>query len=339
MIEMEMYKEFSWMRRIPFLLVMFMNFLFLTSCSNEQYPSIAEDANVAITVNLKDMTISFINIDTKKELEEWKMEKPYIGGIILPDGDSFLLYGKQIDTVDIFSLKQGKMISSWRTGKGIVSGKVLENGEEIVFADQSMNTVRFYSLDGLELATVKTDSGPLTLLEEDETLYIVSYTSGTMTKLDIGQKKIVDSFSIHPSATGALLKNQNEIWIGGHGEGTELENDIHVYETRSGKLLRTIPAPVMPINFSQNDDYVYVLSHGSNMLYQLDKGGVAVNSTKIGANPFELKTYADYIIVAGYDSNDVHLVHYETLNIVKSIPVGKGPFQLIIRERVIGEQS
>lgn len=337
---MVMYKEFNLMKRILFLLVMFMNLMLLASCSNEQYSAIQENNDLAITVNIKDMTISFIDIGSKEKIEEWEMVKPYTGGLIFPDGDSFLLYGKQIDTVDVFSLKEGKKVTSWEIGKGIVSGKVLENEKEIVFADQSSNTIRFFSLEGKELATVHTESGPLTILEEETSLYIVSYTSGTMTMLDTINKKKVNSFSIHPSATGALLKkNQHEIWIGGHGEGTELENDIHVYDTRTGKLIRTIPAPVMPINFSQNDDYVYVLSHGSNTLYQLDKEGVTIGSTKIGANPFEIKTLGKYVIVAGYDSNDVNLVNAETLGIVKSIPVGKGPFQLIIRERVKGEQS
>lgn len=312
--------------------------IFLAACSNEEYSSIDVGLNVAITVNIKDATISFIDIDKKEKIAQWETEKPYIGGLILPDGDSFLLYGKQIEQVDIYSLKKGKKIASWDTGKGIVSGKVLENGKEIVFADQSMNAVRFFSMEGEEIATVKTESGPLTLLEDEGSLFIISYTSGTMTLLDTLTKKRVHTFPIHPSATGALLKkNQNEIWIGGHGEGEELEKDIHVYNSLSGKLIRTISAPVMPINFSQTDDYVYVLSHGSNMLYQLDKTGAVVNSTKIGANPFGIETLKDYVIVAGYDSNDLHLLHYETLHIMKSIRVGKGPFQLIVRERKSSE--
>lgn len=324
------------MLRIRYLLVM--TVLFLAACSNEEYASIDEEMNIAITVNIKDATISFIDIDKQEKIAQWEMEKPYIGGLMLPDGDSFLLYGKQIEQVDIYSLKKGKKIASWDTGKGIVSGKVLKNGEEIVFADQSMNAVRFFSLEGEELAAVKTDGGPLTFLEDEDSLFIISYTSGTMALLDTINKEKVETFTIHPSATGALLrKNQNEIWIGGHGEGKELENDIHVYDSRTGKLLRTIPAPVMPINFSQTDDYVYVLSHGSNMLYQLDKTGGVIDSTKIGANPFGIETLKDYVIVTGYDSDDVYLLHYETLHIMKSIRVGKGPFQLILRERIYGE--
>lgn len=314
---------------------------FLSSCSNEHYPPITGDRSLAITINVKDMTITFIDVDSKKKLEEWELSKPYIGGFMLPDGDSLLLFGKQVETVDIFSLRNGKKISSWETGKGIVSGKVLENQEEVVFADQSLHAVRFFSLNGQELENIRTDHGPLTILEdgEEETLYIINYTSGSMTILNTSNKKKVNSFSIHSSATGALMRDKNdEIWIGGHGGGSEIETDIHVYDTRSGKLLRTIPAPVMPINFSQKNQFVYVLSHGSNTLYQLDSYGNEINATKVGANPFEIKMMNEYVIIAGYDSNDVHLVDYETLEIEKTIPVGKGPFQLILRERVNGEQ-
>lgn len=327
------------MRSLGKITVFFM-ILILTSCSEEHYPRIKYQKDLAMTVNIKDMTISFINLEKGEKLEEWELEKPYIGGLILPDGDRLLLYGKQLDTIDIYSLEKGKKITSWKTGQGIVSGRVLANQKELVFADQSLNAIRFFSLDGKELETVKTDNGPLTILEDnvEETLYIISYKSRSMSVFDTRNKKKLYSFPIHAEATGGLLRQkEGEIWIGGHGEGTEIETDIHVYDASSGSLLRTIPAPVMPINFSEKNDFVYVLSHGSNTLYKLNGTGREMTSKKVGANPFEMKMQNDKIIIAGYDSNDVHLLNDETLEIESTIPVGKGPFQLILREGVDDE--
>lgn len=328
------------MRSLTKPMVLFIFVLFLVACKGEQYPSILDQGALAITVNLKDQTISFVNIHKGEKIEEWQMDKPYVGGMVMPDGDHLLLYGKQADTIDLFSLREGKKTASWKTGAGITNGKVLENQEEIAFADQALNAIRFYTLDGKELARVKVDDGPLTLLEDSKGkfLYIISYQSNSLSIVDIFNKKKVGGFSIHSQATGGLLReDKGEIWIGGHGEGTETETDIHVYDASSGALVRTIPAPVMPINFAEKNDFIYVLSHGSSTLYKLDHAGVELGSIKIGANPFDMKILGENILVAGYDSNDIHLIKAENLQNVSTISVGKGPFQLILRERVSGE--
>lgn len=307
----------------------------MASCSNEQYPPISQEDSLLITVNIKDMTVTFIDAKLQERVEEWKMDRPYIGGVMLPDRDTLLLYGSQVETVDAYSLSQGEKISSWETGKGIVNGKLLKNKKEIVLADQLTNTVRFFTLQGVEIAKVKTESDPLTLLEDEQdgTLSVISYSAEIMTILDINRKEKISNIQIHASAAGALLREDaNELWIGGHGEGTEVGSDIYVYDTISGLLLKKIHAPIMPINITQKGEFVYTLSHGSNTLYKFDTDGTVLASTKIGANPFEMKVFHDSLIVAGYDSNDIHFVELDSLITHKTVPVGKGPFQIILRE-------
>lgn len=315
--------------------------LFLISCSFDQYSPITDKEALVLTVNIKDMTVTFLDIDSGKKIDEWQMDKPYIGGLILPDGDSLLLYGKQLETVDLYSLKLGKKLSSWNTGKGITNGILMKNQKEIAFADQSRHAIRFFTLSGKEKKSIRTDNNPLTLLEEQRKnqLYIISYRSGSMTVVDTERKKKIRSFPIHSSAAGALLREEkNEIWIGGHGEGSEIGTLIYVYQTGTGELLKTIEAPLMPINFTHKGENVYALSHGSSTLYQLNTDGKIIGSAKVGANPFEMKVMDNYIIIAGYDSDDVSLVDFDTLKIEKAIQVGKGPFQLILRERISNEQ-
>lgn len=321
-------------KRFLIILMFVLLCIYLIGCSKEKYQPIIIDDSLAITVNIKDMTISFINIDAGEKIGEWEVNRPYLGGVILPDGDSLLLYGKQIEEIDIYSLKKGEKIDSWKTGSGIVNGLLLHNENELAFVDQSQNSLRFFSLNGEELGVVKMDPKPLTLLENHKKeLYVISYNSQSMTVVNTATKKKTASFSIHPSATGAILREgKNEMWIGGHGEGAELETNIHVYDTTTGQLLKTIHAPVMPINFAQKDEFMYVLSHGSNTLYKLDGEGHIQESAKVGANPFEMKMMDPYILIAGYDSNDISFVNNQSLNVEKTITVGKGPFQLLVRE-------
>jgi len=304
----------------------------VSGCSIDQ-PIIPENKSLAITVNIKDMTLSFVDLEEAKVIETWKMDKPYTGGVLLPDNDSLLLYGKQVETVDIYSLSKGKRINSWETGKGIVEGVLLPDSEELAFSDQDRQSVRFFHFDGKEIEEVVKTGNPLALIPTNSQLFVVSYNSNKLTIVDLESKEITNQFSIHSAATGAIIQEEkNEIWIGGHGLGSELESYIHVYDSESGGLKRKISAPIMPINLLHNNDETYVLSHGSNSLYKISDVGVIQEKITVGANPFEMTEYKDQVIVAGYDSNDIHFITKKDLSIGKSVKVGKGPFQIIIRE-------
>lgn len=310
--------------------------LLLTSCSDKKFPTISEEISIAATINIKEMTISFIDLDKEEKIADWKMDKPYTGALILPDGNTIIMFGKQVDTVDLYSLKEGKSIGSWKTGKGIVNGKLLQSDEEIALVDQKLNKIRFFNIHGEETGNVSTEQNPLTILEakKSQKLYVLSFNKAQLTVIDLKNKEKLTGFQIHPSAAGAWInENANEIWIGGHGQGAEIEQNIHVYDLDTGTLKLKIPAPFMPINFLGKNNQVFVLSHGSSKLYKLDYEGNILDSVIIGSNPFEIVFFGEYVVIAGYDSNDLHIVNPDSLKIIKTIPVGKGPFQIVLRER------
>lgn len=314
------------------LFILFITFI-LTACSNKNYPPVSKDMSLIITINIKDMSVSFVDAERHKEISQWMLEKPYSGGLLLPDQDTLLLYGKGVESVDLYSLSKGELVGSWNTGKGIANGKLLKNRKEIVFADQQRNQVRFFTIDGKEIKSIAAKQNPFTILEGKEKLYVININDEALTIIDKQSKESLDSIQIHSHATGALLwESKNELWIGGHGIGTEAEPDIHVYNLTDGNLLDTIYAPLMPVNFIEKDGYIYVISHGSNTLYKISDSKEKIQSIQIGANPFELSVFRDEIIVAGYDSNDIYFVNPENLEINHQVNVGKGPFQLIVRE-------
>ena len=281
------------------------------------------------------MTISFYDMDQQKKLDDWAVDRPYTGGMIFPDNDTFLLYGKTIETMDLYSLSKGKKVGSWKTGKGIVNGLLVMDGEEIAFADQERDSIRFFNLEGKETKEVKTEREPLTMLEaeSEQRLYAISFNHKTLSIIDLKTKENLPGFQIHSAAAGALLSQQKgELWIGGHGEGSKVEERIHVYDIENGKLKKEIAAPVMPVNFIKDHDYIFVLSHGSSMLYKLTQNGEKMDAIKVGANPFEIELFQKKLIIAGYDSNDLYIVDPDSLKIEKTVSVGKGPFQIVTRE-------
>ncbi|MFE8695835.1 YncE family protein [Cytobacillus sp. FJAT-53684] len=308
----------------------------LSACSMKSYPPIQENVSIAATVNIKDKSITFIDIDSQEKLAEWEMEKPYTGAVILPDKDTILLYGKHVETADLYSLKMGKLIDTWETGEGIINGKMLQTNAEIALVDQNLDKIRFFNIDGEEQWQMSTERDPLTILEAEKSkhLFVLSFNREKLTVIDLDKKEKLNGYPIHPSAAGAWLnENLNEIWIGGHGSGAEIEKDIHVYDSLSGQFKRKIPAPSMPVNFLGINNQVFVLSHGTSMLYKLNEMGEVINSVIIGANPFDCVYINGQLLIAGYDSNDLHIVNPETLEIIKTIPVGSGPFQIVLRER------
>ncbi|WP_226676867.1 YncE family protein [Mesobacillus jeotgali] len=306
----------------------------LSACSFESFEPIRKDSSIISTINIKEMTISFYDMAKGEKLPDWNVDRPYIGGLILPDKDTILLYGKALNTADLYSLSKGKKIESWKTGEGIVNALLVEDGTQIAFADQERDSVRFFDLSGTEVDEVRVEKEPLTLLEAENKLFAISYNQEMLSIVDLKNKQRLPGFEIHPAAAGALMsKEKDELWIGGHGKGTEVEELIHIYDLNNGRLIKEISAPVMPVDFTKDEDDIFVLSHGSNMLYKLAEDGTKKGSLKVGANPFEIDFFADKLIVAGYDSNEVYIIDPESLTIEKTLEVGNGPFQIVTRER------
>lgn len=305
----------------------------LSACSFESFEPIPRDSSIISTINIKEMTISFYDMDKDEKLSDWKVDRPYIGGLILPDKDTIMLYGKALETADLYSLSKGKKTGSWKTGEGIVNAILVGNGSQIAFADQDRDSVRFFDTEGKEVYEVKVEKEPLTLLEAEDKLYTISYKQEMLSIIDLKNKERLPGFEIHPAAAGALMHaEKEELWIGGHGKGTEVEELIHIYDFNNGRLIKEISAPVMPVDFTKDEDDIFVLSHGSNMLYKLAEDGTNKGSLKVGANPFEIDFFADKLIVAGYDSNELYIIDPESLSIEKTLEVGNGPFQIVTRE-------
>ncbi len=53
-------------------------------------------------------------------------------------------------------------------------------------------------------------------------------------------------------------------------------------------------------------------------------------SKRLGANPFVVDQFKDYIVVAGYDDHTLYFIKDGQKE--KTVDVGKGAFQLLVRE-------
>lgn len=306
--------------------------LLLTSCNGVSYTKIEKKQPFIATVNIKDTSITFLN-EQYKRLASWDLDIPFMGGLLLQDQDSLLLYGKDMDSIEVFSLSNGKQLNSWEVGKGIVNMKLLHDGRTIAAVNQSLNTVSFYNKKGQLEDKVKVGKGPLTIQEGDHHLYVINYEDTKLSVINLKTRKVDKEISIKHASTGALLREkEHEIWIGGHGKGAKMEENVHIYSTETGELKQLLNAPDMPVDFVENNQGIFILSHGSNKLYKMDQDYQMEKSTTVGVNPFEMTPFREDLIIAGYDSDELYVLDSDDVKIKKTIKVGKGPFQIISRE-------
>jgi YVTN family beta-propeller protein len=308
----------------------------LAGCNTEKYKPISRDKSILITTNMKEGSVSFIDTNTNHVLTTWPLHKALMGTVVLPDGDTFAIYGKQLESVYLYSLKQGRKIGEWKTGKGIANAILAPNGKDIILADQQENTVRIYTANGTEKAAIPVGHSPMTMLQDKKNLYVINFQDTKLSVIDWSKKNVTDTMIIPFSSLGAELVG-SELWLGGHGNGEEINENVHIYDTNSNELIRSIPAPEMPISFAKDNEYVYVLSHGSASLRKINAAMHHEEATlEVGSNPFAISLIGNRLYVASYDSDEVYVVDASSMTIQKVLSVGKGPFHFTERK---GEKS
>ncbi|WP_338753511.1 hypothetical protein [Bacillus sp. FJAT-52991] len=304
----------------------------LSGCSHPSYPAIKEESYL-FTLNLRDSSLTFIN-QKGERIADWALDEMYTGGVLFPDGDRLLLYGTQLDHVAIFSLSKGEMVDKWKVDEGTTGALYLEESKEVVLANKEDRSIHFYNEKGKEVDIVKTGKYPMSLAEHQGMLYVINYQDTILSEVDIEKKKVVREFTIPSSSTGLMIEpDEKELWIGGHGHGKEAQSKVHVYSLDTGQEIEQIETPVMPVNFASDGSYHYVVSHGSNMVYTLNEEKETIAKSEVGANPFTIAPFADDIVVAGYDSDELYFLEQGSLNLVKKVKTGEGPFMIFVKEK------
>ncbi|HZG60069.1 MAG TPA: hypothetical protein VEY68_06300 [Anoxybacillus sp.] len=318
-----------------YVLLMMIGLGILAGCHTKTFTPIPLEMKTLISVNIKDGSLTFFDLENNKVFTEWKMEQPIKGASLLPGGKTLLLYGNELETVQLYNLAEGTLEREWKTGKGIVNAIVSNDGKHLFFADQHKNAVRIFSTRGKELGTVEVGKKPLTLLQNNSgtKIYAVHFTEPFLSVIDVQKKQVIEKINIPKASAGGLIREeQKQLWIGGHGSGEEIQSNIHVYSLETGKLLERIHAPKMPIYFIETKHGIFALSHGTSMIRKYNEHLQETGSLQVGSNPFAMAAGEQELYIASYDSNEIYKVDQQHLKIIDKFSSGNGPFQLIIRE-------
>lgn len=294
------------------------------------YKAIPKNKDVVIVTNQKDGSLSFIDAANKKLIASWPIHKAIMGTAVLPDHDTIAVYGQNLEVVYLYSLSKGTEVGEWKTGKGITNIIVSSSGKDILLADGQSNTVRLYNKNGTEIAAIPVGKRPMTMVERNNQLYVLNFNDTVLSVVGLKEKRVIDTISTPQSSLGAVIYG-NELWIGGHGSGAEINENVYIYEGRS--LKQKVSAPQMPVSFASDNEFIYVLSHGSGVLRKIDGNTHKdIAAIEVGANPFAVWLSGTALFVASYDSDEIYVIPTDTMKMGTSIKVGKGPFHMTERK-------
>lgn len=301
--------------------------LILTACQNKEYDAISKDESFIASVNILQPSIDFFNKSGEK-ITSWVLEEMYTGAILV-EADQLLLYGNQLDFVDLYSLSTGKLQKRIPVEKGSTAAYFNDKTSQFYITNGEYNTVTAYSNDGEIVSEAKVGLYPMSMVANEEKVYVINFKDTFLSVLNTKDLKLEKKIPIKKSSHGMDFI-EDELWIGGHGAGEKPNSKVQRINPNTGELIGELELPIMPIAFTKLDGDEYVLSHGESILYQLNEDYKIVWQQEIGSNPFAVATFDQTIVVAGYDDQSLYWI--KDKEILHKIKVGKGPFQLIVRE-------
>ncbi len=317
------------LKKWAFFIFSLLQIIWLAGCTEKSYEPIERDRNFIASLNIQEPSLDFIDEDGNV-LATWSFDKAYSGAILLGN-DQILLYGHQLNNIDVYTLSTGEKRYSKKVEIGTTNVYYDDNIKQFFITNSKTNTVTSFDQKGNELVRQQLGNYPMSMASYKDKLYVINFKDTKLSVLNMKDLTIEQEWPIQKSAHGiAILEETHELWVGGHGEGSKPNSSVKKYDLTTGHLNGEIDMPLMPVGLKKTKDAVLVVSHGHNELYVADFDGHIKWHQEVGANPFVVNQFKDYIVVAGYDDHTLYFIKGDQKE--KTVDVGKGAFQLLVRE-------
>jgi hypothetical protein len=310
-------------------------FLFFTGCVPNNMSHIKDSENVLISVNKKVGSLTFLNLDDLHKVADWNLNRDVSGAVLLQNGEDIAVYHPTNPKIDIYHLSTGDHVDSWNAGTGITNIISLKSNM-IAVTNGKKNNITIFNRKGKVLKKIKIGRNPISMVEDTihHKLYVSLFNERKVIGINLDSFKIEQTIEVPYTSVGLILnKDSSELFVGGHGNGEEENEDVKVYSTITGKQQKSLHTPLMPISFFQNEDGLFTIAHGTNQIYKLNPN--VINQTKfieVGSNPYTAIGFKHTAYAASYDLNKLYQINTTTMKIEKEVAVGRGPFQLLLRE-------
>jgi len=285
------------LKKWAFFIFSLVQLVLLVGCTEKSFKPIERDQNFVASLNIQEPSLDFID-EQGNGIATWLLDKAYSGAILLGD-DRVLLYGHQLNEIDVYTLSTGKKLYSKKVQLGSTNAYYAENRKQFFITNSKTNTVTSFDEEGNELATQKLGNYPMSMAAYKDKLYVINYKDTKLSVLNIENLELEQEWPIQKSSHGIAILEEKKM-------------------------------PLMPVGLTKTKDAVLVVSHGRNELYVADFDGNVKWQQEVGANPFVVNQFKDYIVVAGYDDHTLYFI--KEGQVKKTVDVGKGAFQLLVRE-------
>ncbi|WP_088041308.1 YncE family protein [Bacillus sp. EAC] len=312
--------------------------LICSSCMNTKLSSIDDNKNVIISVNKKVGSLTFLAQSNLHKLTDWNLNRDVSGAILLNQGKQIAVYHPSNPTIDVYQLSTGEKINSWNAEKGISNMVSLSYKNMVAITNGNENTISFFNEKGKLLKKIKIGKNPVSMTEDPLhlQLFVGLFNEQKVIQINMENFKIEQSIKVPLTSMGLILnKDASELYVGGHGNGEKENEDVKVYSINNGELIKTLHTPLMPISFFRNDDGLFTIAHGTNQIYKLNLSTTKQDKfIEIGSNPYSAIGFKHTAYAASYDLNKLYQIDTSTMSIEKEALVGRGPFQLLLREGI-----
>jgi len=310
--------------------------LALSSCMNHKLDAISEKKDLIISVNKKVGSLTFLNQINLKKVTDWNLNRDVSGAALLKNGKVIAVYHPEDPMIDLYQLSSGEKMKSWQSEKGITNMLSLNSKNMVVVSNGEENTITFFNQKGKVVKKLKVGKNPTSMIEDPvhNKLFVSLFNEKRVVGINLDSLKIDQTIEVPLTSNGLYLNDDSsELYIGGHGNGEVENEDVRIFSTVSGKFIKVLHTPLMPISFFQNNDGVFTIAHGTNQIYKLNPNMTNQKEfLEVGSNPYSAIGYQHTAYVASYDLNKLYEINTSTMKITKEAAVGRGPFQLLLRE-------
>lgn len=309
-----------------------------SSCQFKRLNGIKDNEDVIISVNKKVGSLTFLEKTNLHKITDWDLKRDVSGAALLRNGKEIAVYHQADSNVDIYQIATGRKIDSWNVGEGISNIISLKDHKTIAITNDKTNIVTFVKNNGKIIKKVKVGKNPISMIEDDHNnrLYVSSFNEKEIVGINLTNYSIDQTIKVPLTSMGLIL-NQDDtlLYVGGHGNGENENEFVKIYSTQTGKYIKSLHTPLMPISFFQNMDGIFTIAHGANLIYKLNPHEIEQKDyTEIGSNPYSATGTNHQAYAASYDLNKIYRINTTTMKVEKEASVGRGPFQLILREGI-----
>ncbi len=149
------------LKKWAFFIFSLLQIIWLAGCAEKSYEPIERERSFIASLNIQEPSLDFIDEDGNL-LATWLFDKAYSGAILLGD-DQVLLYGHQLNNIDVYTISTGEKLYSKKVEIGTTNVYYDDNIKQFFITNSKTNTVTSFDQEGNQLASQQLGNYPMSM--------------------------------------------------------------------------------------------------------------------------------------------------------------------------------